>query len=536
MSWMRKSLRWRLQIWHALILLVVVVGLGSILLQRMRASLFDEIEGELQSSAAVLEGVLRTLPGIELAGPPRSGQDRRPSGPPPRRPRPGDDRPGPPPRLDERGPRPDDAALLDDFLNGAPGHLPHEEQVLRALELPFWFAERHDHVDQPPFFVVWRPDGTVLKSAGITAENLPQHDDAKLRGRDARPYFTIGGDGPSRPPSYQIWMRGPGDSTIVVGRSIEPELNRLSRLTWQVIGAGTAVFAVGLLGGWWLSSSAIRPIAAMSDTAAAISANNLSQRVDLKEIDSELAELGSTLNEMLDRLEASFRQQTQFTSDASHELRTPLAVILSHIELALSQQRSADDYRGTLTTCQRAAQRMRTLVDDLLTLARADAGRLELRLSPVDLLQVARDATFMLEPLARQHQVQLVVEGTSTRATADAARMAQVVSNLVTNAIVYNRPQGQVTVSVGDASGLAVLKVTDTGIGIATHDLPRLFDRFYRVDRARSRDSGGSGLGLAISKSIVEAQQGTIEVTSKLDHGTTFVVRLPKAYCCPRGQ
>lgn len=526
---MRKSLRWRLQIWHALILLLVVVGLGAILLQRMRAALFDEVEGELQSSAAVLEGVLRTLPGIEFEGPRRPGPDGRPPGPPPRRSRPVDSRPGPPPRLDEPGPRRDDAALFEEFLHGGPGPRPHEEQVLRALELPYWFSERHALVEQPPYFVVWRPDGTVLKSEGISVEMIPRRDDAALRELDGRPYFVTRGDRSGGSPTCAIWMRGPAGSVIVVGRSIEPELNRLRRLTWQVIAAGTAVFAVGLLGGWWLSSSAIQPIASMSETAAAISASNLSQRVDLREVDTELAELGSTLNEMLSRLEGAFQQQTQFTSDASHELRTPLAVILSHIELSLSQQRSAEDYRETLATCQRAAQRMRTLVDDLLTLARADAGRLELRLSSVDLLQMARDAIAMLEPLARQHQVQLVVEGTSACAKADPARMAQVVTNLLTNAIVYNRPEGRVTISIGDETGMSVLKVADTGIGIAAHDLPRLFDRFYRVDRARSRNSGGSGLGLTISKSIVEAQQGTIAVTSKLDHGTTFVVRLPRA-------
>jgi heavy metal sensor kinase len=406
--------------------------------------------------------------------------------------------------------------------------LPHEEQVLRALELPFWYTERHSHVDQPPYFVVWRPDGTVLKSEGIAAQNLPAFDNDLVRDLDGRPQFVVEGDGPGQPPTYQLWMRGPAGSIILVGRSIEPELRRINQLTWQVIAAGTAVFAVGLLGGWWLSSSAIRPIAAMSETAASITASNLSQRVDLKEVDTELAELGSTLNEMLSRLEGAFRQQTQFTSDASHELRTPLAVILSHIELALSQRRSAEDYRETLATCQRAAQRMRTLVDDLLTLARADAGRLELRLSPVELLQTARDAAVMLEPLAAQHQVELRVEGTPVRAMADPARLAQVVTNLVTNAILYNRPQGRVTVSVREEAGLAVLQVGDTGIGIAAHDQPRLFDRFYRVDRARSRDLGGSGLGLAISKSIVEAQHGSISVTSELDQGTVFVVRLPK--------
>jgi two-component system, OmpR family, sensor kinase len=522
---MRKSLRWRLQIWHALILLVVVAGFGVLLYGQLRAARLDEIDAELASAASVLEGVLRIVPPPFFDRLPADESDRRP---PPRRPPPGrarEERPGPPAYFDERGPRHAGPPFgpRPEGEEGEFGPPSREEHAAQALELPFSFQERHAHLDQPPFFVVWRPDGSVLKSSGIDPALIPPFAEDSLHEPSARPTIV------QRRLLRELWTRGPGQSLVVVGRSIEHELQGIHRLGWQMLLSGTAVFGVGLLGGWWLSSSAIRPIAAMSETAATISADNLSRRIDLTGIDTELGELGATLNEMLDRLEASFRQQTQFTSDASHELRTPLAVILSHIELALSQPRSPEEYQETLTTCQRASQRVRVLVDDLLTLARADAGRLELRPSPVDLLQTAQDAVVMLAPLAERQGVKLSTDGRAVQALVDPTRLAQVVTNLVSNAILYNRREGQVTLTVAEDDGAAVLKVADTGIGIAAHDLPHLFDRFYRVDRARSRDSGGSGLGLAISQSIVAAHAGTLTATSELGVGTTFVVRLPKA-------
>src|SRR5262249_49337357 len=152
---------------------------------------------------------------------------------------------------------------------------------------------------------------------------------------------------------------------------------------------GLGVFLAGYAGGWWLSSRAVRPIIAMSDTVSGINASSLSRRLALKDVDTELAGLGSLINTMLERLESSFEQQVQFTADASHELRTPLAVILSQVELALSRPREAVAYRDSLEACGRAATRMKSLVEDLLTLARADSGKLELRVEPVDFDHIA---------------------------------------------------------------------------------------------------------------------------------------------------
>ena len=246
----------------------------------------------------------------------------------------------------------------------------------------------------------------------------------------------------------------------------------------------------------------------MSDTIDGINARRLSERIDLAEFDSELGWLGAILNEMLGRLESSFEQQVRFTADASHELRTPLSVILAHIELALSRPRSDEEYRDALSTCGRAAVRMKAMVEDLLTLARADAGQLELKAGPVDLDAIAEECVELLDALADRRGVTLELSGGPSTAWGDPDGLGRVLTNLVTNAILYNRPGGRVVVTTALEGNEAVLTVSDTGAGIPEEDQPMLFRRFYRADPARSREHGGSGLGLAICRSIVEAPRG----------------------------
>jgi heavy metal sensor kinase len=273
----------------------------------------------------------------------------------------------------------------------------------------------------------------------------------------------------------------------------------------------------------------VRPILAMSETVSGINASRLSQRLDLKGIDTELGGLATLINAMLERLEGAFEQQTRFTADASHELRTPLSVILTQVELALSRPREGASYRETLEACGRAARRMKSLVDDLLLLARADSGKLELRVQPVDLGHIAEACVALLEPLAKKRGVRVRLEISPLPIDGDPERLGQVLTNLLSNAIQYNHEGGEVAVTVrgDDDLGSAIVIVEDTGVGISESDLPRVFDRFYRVDVARSRESGGSGLGLAICRSIVEAHGGVITVESVAGRGSRFTVAIP---------
>jgi signal transduction histidine kinase len=203
-------------------------------------------------------------------------------------------------------------------------------------------------------------------------------------------------------------------------------------------------------------------------------------------------------------------------------------VILSQVELALSRPREGPAYRESLEACGRAAVRMTSLVEDLLTLARADSGKLELRVEPIDLAAIAEGSVALLEPLARERGVHIRQETIPAPLPGDPERLGQVLTNLVSNAIQYTPEGGEVVVSVQGDEGSAIAVVEDTGRGIPESDLPLVFDRFHRVDTARSRASGGSGLGLAICRSIVEAHGGTINVASALDRGSRFIVTLPR--------
>lgn len=520
---MAKSLRWRLQAWHALILLLVIAGFGSVLFVEVRRNRMDEIDAELLGAARVLEGSLRGLPHPVLQGeydprlaegsPTGDGYDSRRPPPPGEGP---DFRRPPPPgeRPDFRPPPPDEGP---DSRPPPPGPRP-EEHLERGVSLPMSFEERFASLAQPPYLVIWYSSGGVLKASPSVRDDLPPAE-PDLNPEQSRSR--------QRGQLREVLIAGPEGTRILVGRSIERETAGLARLTWQLVLTGIGLFAVGLVGGWWLSGRAVAPIATMSTTAASISASNLSQRIDVAGVDDELGELGQVLNAMFARLEAAFTQQIRFTADASHELRTPLAVLLTHIELALSRPRSPEAYRESLGTCLRAVQRMQSLAEGLLMLARADAGKLELRRGRVDLRKVVQESVSLLGALPKQHGIRIQLDLHPAEVIGDPDRLGQVVTNLTANAIQYNRTGGQVTLTTGRDGGQAVLTVRDTGVGIPHEHLPHIFDRFYRVDKVRSRERGGSGLGLAICKSILDAHDGTITVESAAGVGATFTVRLP---------
>jgi len=252
---------------------------------------------------------------------------------------------------------------------------------------------------------------------------------------------------------------------------------------------------------------------------------DLSQRINVAETESELGKLAAVLNSTFARLDAAFAQQKQFASDAAHELRTPVSVILTQTQTALNREREAADYKETLEACQRAAQRMRKLIGALLELARLDAGQEQLKRLKFDLTQTVAECVELIRPLANERGVKIATNLAPAEITGDAERIAQVVTNLLANAVQYNRENGDVHLKLAAQNSLAVLTVSNTGNGIPAEDLPRVFERFYRGDKSRTGEH--AGLGLAISKAIIAAHGGTIEATSNEGTGTTFTVRLP---------
>jgi heavy metal sensor kinase len=301
----------------------------------------------------------------------------------------------------------------------------------------------------------------------------------------------------------------------------------LSRFRWILVGVGGIVLAFGLGGGWWIATRAIRPISKISATAERIATGDLTQRIPIGESGNELGRLTQVLNSTFAKLDAAFARQKQFTADAAHELRTPVSVMLTHAQNGLANDSTGEEQREALEACQRAAQRMRRLIESLLELARLDGNQDSAPPITFDFSQMVSECVDHIQPLAADLGVKIQCELLPSPCTGQRERLAQVVTNLLTNAIQYNKPAGEVQVSVQSQSQALIMTVSDTGIGIAAEQLPYVFDRFYRVNAARTSAKGHAGLGLAISKAIIEAHGGTIEVSSQPGTGSTFTVRLP---------
>ena len=326
----------------------------------------------------------------------------------------------------------------------------------------------------------------------------------------------------------EVFIAGPAKSSILVGRSTKPEQDQLRSLAKTGALLTIAVMLVMLLGGWFLINKSLEPIERISRAAGAISESNLSARIDVSRMESELGALSTTINDAFDRVQSAFDRQTQFTADASHELRTPLSIVTAQTDFALLQPRTPEEYQEALTSIRRAANRMRNVVEGLLTLARADTSDAQFHMLPVDVSEVVTEAISLLRPLTDSKGITVTTNLTSTLIRADRDRLFEAVSNLLTNAIHYNRENGRIDVSIQANSESVELSVADSGLGIPVSAEPHVFDRFFRADSARSRGANeGSGLGLSITKWIVEAHGGGISVTSEEGVGTQFIVTFP---------
>ncbi|HKQ37796.1 MAG TPA: ATP-binding protein [Verrucomicrobiae bacterium] len=444
------SIRWRLQLWHGLLLVIVLAGFGITAYQLQRANQLRRIDEELQFRVGVLGGLLR-----------------------------------------QGGQRPFHVA-------------PRDERLFDSTATNRFY------------YVLWFREGSVLSSSASAPAEI------RIPDRHTKAYAIR-----MRGTARELYHFTPPGECILVGRDIATVWADLHRLAAWLIASGAAVLSLGLLGGAWVAAQAIRPVKDITATAARIAAGDLGQRIPQPSTQTELSELTEVLNSTFSRLEAAFAQQTRFTSDAAHELRTPVSVILAQTQAALGRERSSSEYREALAACQRAAQRMRNLTDSLLRLARLD-GRVEpIQRINFDIAKTAHECVEALRPLASDRGVAIHCDLAPASCSGDPERISQVISNLVTNAIQYNKPAGEVRVSTQQQNGEAILSVIDTGVGIAAEAIDHVFERFYRADKSRSAASGGTGLGLAIAKAIVEEHGGTIQVTSRAGEGACFSVHLP---------
>ncbi|MFI5232745.1 MAG: sensor histidine kinase, partial [Gemmatimonadales bacterium] len=318
---------------------------------------------------------------------------------------------------------------------------------------------------------------------------------------------------------------------VIAGVSTQPLDVAGSQVLFLALVIGPMILLISAATAWTLAGRLLRPIEQMVNDVEAISdGRSLHRRIPVEDLGDEIGRLGSTLNAMIGRLETSFAALRRFTADASHELKTPLTVLRADIERAMTTGQGSTEQLVALEEALQESARMADLVESLLTLARADEGRFDLHREPVDMEALVREVAetaSILGEYAGLHVSVPVVQPVTI--LGDRVRLRQLFLNLVTNAIKYSSRGGKVELRLEASEGVAVFTVKDTGLGIAGADLPFVFDRFWRVDRARSRggERGGVGLGLAISQWIAQAHGGSINVSSRLGRGSTFAVTIP---------
>ena len=487
MNLLPRSLRWRIQLWHGLLLLAVLAGFGVTAFQLEKTNEFRRIDARLAATLSSLHAGFAD------------------GTPPPRGPPPGDD------ALD---------FLFGSPLDGAREPEPGRKGPRRSGPKGALPSEVRDSFARGDgsYFVVWTRAGDMLDRSPNAPGTSSQPD--RSEAPDLTTAWRSVGD------RREAFMFTPPGECLLVGRSISAELRHLSTLAAWLAGSGGVVLLAGLAGGAWLASRATRPVEAISATAARIAEGHLAERIRVEETESEIGSLAAVLNDTFAKLDDSFARQAQFTADAAHEIRTPLAVILSQSQLALSRARTAEEYKTALEICARSARRMQGLSESLLELSRLDSMA-ALEKSPEDLAAIARESLELIRPLAEEKGIILRADLAPAICPVHREQMGQVMMNLLSNAVKFCERGTEVGIATAMEEGGAILRVRDTGPGIAAEHLPRLFDRFYRADASRSRSSGGAGLGLAICKAIVKAHGGEITVESAPGAGAAFTVRLP---------
>jgi len=396
-----------------------------------------------------------------------------------------------------------------------------------------WRADEHHHeedANDAAWLEVWNPAGQLLyrRAAFAGASKNPFFSSLPLE-RSGYASVLLSSNVPVRVLSRPYVVDGQ-PVVIRVARSSARLRDELKTLL-LVLGSGFPI-AVGIAacGGYALARRALASVGKMADRARTITAERLGERLPVVTPDDELGHLATVFNETFARIERSFEQLRRFTADASHELRTPLTAIRSVGEVGLREHHNERGYREIIGSMLEEADRLGHLVESLLTLSHADAGQVKLRLECVDLAELAREVVNHLGILAEEKRQFLSVEGgVGVYATGDRLVLRQAVINLVDNAIKYSPEGGRVRVLVRNQPNGPTLEVIDTGPGIAAEHQEYIFDRFYRVDKARSRELGGTGLGLSIVRWAVEVHGGCIELESEEGKGSLFRIRLPSS-------
>lgn len=390
------------------------------------------------------------------------------------------------------------------------------------------FAEKYAIEHSGDYLAVYTADGSMLyRSAFLEAHPsvvLPPHQITRTISRsrriDKRPFRFLFENLDVNGRTYTVEVGIPADDAF--------ETLELFRFYLLLFAPLLLLLAAGL--GYWMSRRALAPVDALVRTAREVSGTNLNSRLQKLRTGDELQRLSDTLNEMLDRIETAFLRVTEFTADASHELRTPVSLIRTEAELALRRSRKEEEYRESLRHILLEAERTTALIEQLLAVARSDSGRESVNLQPLNLSQILRDVAEGWRQVALMRDVNLTAEIGDQNAfvRGDETLIRRLAEILLDNAFKYTPSPGSVRLRLEQTGNKAVLVVCDSGLGIAPEEQTKIFERFYRVDKARSRAQGGAGLGLSIAQWIVAQHGGSIRVESNMGAGAEFRVELPK--------
>jgi heavy metal sensor kinase len=428
--------------------------------------------------------------------------------------------------------RADLVAGVDESLDVVMAELQLGLKAGAAVELPAGSAALRSAAGGGFAAQVLAPDGTVLDGFGGAEAARPLLAPALRHrlaaGQRVRASVRVGA-GRERVRVLGEPLRGRHGEAVVAAASLASVDRSIDRLELLLLVAGPALLALAALGGLLLAQKALRPVASMTEQAAAIGSDRLHERVAVPRARDELARLATTLNGMLARVEGGVAQQHQLVADASHELRTPLAVMRSEVEVGLREPGLPVAAREILASVEEEVEYMARVVDNLLVLVRSDEGRLALLCVRVQLEEVVAAAVVRMQPLAEAKGIRLAVRSQPAEVVGDRQRLGEVLANLLDNAVKYTPADGMVAVGLQHHDHRVRLTVDDTGPGIPAEELSLVFDRFYRVDAARSRAEGGAGLGLAICRELVQAHGGRIWAERRPAGGSSLVVELPAA-------
>jgi two-component system, OmpR family, sensor kinase len=476
-----RSIRWQIQIWYGLLLLAIVTVSGVIVHQLIWLHLLGDVDDEIRQNNSLLLSNLRrsALAELNMAALLRL--------------------------MRAQSEAEVTSILLDRLESG---------DIDASANLPTSFSGR-----DPGFFYFKILDGDDRLVA--SSDNAPEHAEIPpVPATGASVSYRTEADRREQTIAEQSGFR------LLVGRDLTPERAEMNRLAfWIVAGAG-ATWLAALAGGWLIAGYVIRPIRTISAAALRISRSNLKERIPLTTSGNELHDLAMVLNETFQRLEASFERQRQFTADASHELRTPVTVILSETQRMKKRPRTAQEYEEALEVCHLAGERMRKLVENLLLLARQDGENRGLELEHAQLDRLIRESVETHRVLARDKGIEIHSDLEPIFLQTDVLKLSILLNNLIGNAVCHQPGPGNVWVSTHRQAATIEITVRDDGPGIASEDLPHLFDRFYQADKARSLHPSHTGLGLAVSKAITDELGMKITVESEPGKGSAFTLTL----------